>query len=90
MFAFCPHCGQKQRAGNAWFYHPVSIIVLALFVIGPFALPLVSRSTQMDRTVKTVLTVLILAYTVLTVYYLYQIVLYEIGVFSELGDIMAR
>ena len=34
--AFCPHCGKRQTKGDAWYYHPVWILLLAFLAIGPF------------------------------------------------------
>ena len=76
-FAYCPHCGTRQRAGDAWYYHPVWILLMALFVLGPFALGLVWRSGKMNTTMKWVFTAGIGIYTLLTVYYTYQIFTYE-------------
>lgn len=87
LFAYCPYCGQRQRSGDAWCYHPVSIAVLALFVLGPLALPLVWRSARMGRGMKLTYTVGILAYGALTIYYAYVAIAYELRVFGELGDL---
>ncbi len=72
-FTYCPHCGKPQREGAAWYYHPVWILVLGLLVIGPFALPLVLRSTKMTLAQKWIVGVLIVGNTVLVLYYTYRI-----------------
>ncbi len=45
----------------AWYYKPVGIVVLTLFVLGPLALPLIWRSpviSERGRWIGTALTVL--------------------------------
>lgn len=88
LFAYCPYCGQRQRSGDAWCYDPLWIAVLALFVLGPFALPLVWRSARMGRGAKLAFAAGILAYTAFTVYFAYQAVAYELRMFGELGDLL--
>ena len=87
-FSFCPYCGYQLQAGHRWYHDPVWIAVLALFVIGPFALPLVWRSARLNGTLKTIYTAVILVYTVVTVYYLFQVVAATLSVFGELGEVM--
>ncbi|HPO12906.1 MAG TPA: hypothetical protein PLI09_05640 [Candidatus Hydrogenedentes bacterium] len=87
-YAFCPHCGTKQKSGDAWYYHPVWIAVLAFVLIGPFALPLVWKSTRMGVTLKLILAVLILAYTGYGVYYLYKIATIDLAQFRELEKLL--
>lgn len=49
---YCRSCGQGQGASLAWYYRPLWIAVLALTALGPFALLLVWRTPQLDRTSK--------------------------------------
>lgn len=88
LFAYCPYCGRRQRKGDAWYYHPVWIAVLALFVLGPLALGLVWRSQRMNRTVKFALSIGIAAYTVFTAYYLYEAIAYEFSMLSDLDTLI--
>jgi hypothetical protein len=46
---YCRRCGQGQGAFLAWYYRPLWIVLLALTVLGPFALPLVWRTPSLDR-----------------------------------------
>lgn len=87
-FSFCPYCGYQLHAGHRWYHDPVWIAVLALFVIGPFALPLVWRSARLNRTLKFIYTAVILVYTAVTVYYLFQVVTETFRVFSDLGEVL--
>jgi|GEM_PF-1898199 len=71
--AFCSRCGANQNYGKAWYYHPVWITVLALLVLGPFGLYFVWKSRLMGVAQKWVLTVLILLYTAICIYYVYAL-----------------
>jgi len=87
-YVYCPHCGQLQDAGAAWYYHPVWILVLAFCVLGPLALPLVWRSQRMNLVAKVITTVAILVYTVYGAYVFWQILSMELKFSSELGNVM--
>jgi hypothetical protein len=50
----------------AWYHHPLAIALLAVFVLGPLALPLVWRSPALGTTARWAATALILAYTAYT------------------------
>ena len=52
----------------AWYHKPLWIAVLALFVLGPLALPLVWRSPALGPTGRSVWTILIALYTVVLVW----------------------
>ena len=86
--AFCRFCGARQQVADPFYYHPVWILVLALTVLGPFALGLVWRSRAMGQTTKSVLATVIVVYSVFTFYTAYQLcaILYEH--FSLLNQIM--
>ena len=71
--AFCSRCGASQNYGKAWYYHPVWVFILAFLVLGPFALYLVWKSRLMGATLKWIITVLILGYTVYCVYLVYTV-----------------
>jgi hypothetical protein len=49
----------------AWYHRPVWIVVLAVLVLGPLALPLVWRTPAWGTRGKCIATILILAYTML-------------------------
>jgi hypothetical protein len=50
--------------GVAWYYKPVGIVLLTLFVLGPFSLPLVWRSPAISPSGRWIGTALIVVYTV--------------------------
>lgn len=82
--AFCPHCGARQSNDDAWYYNPFLILIMAFVALGPFAIPLVWKSKKMTVTVKTAMTVIILAYTALCCYLFYVVLAFE---FRHLGEI---
>jgi len=85
---FCSNCGAKQNRGEAWYYQPIWIIVLALFVLGPFALVLVWKSPKMGVTVKIVMAVAILIYTFYCGVLTYKVFMIEIRQFNEINAIL--
>ncbi|MBX7255125.1 MAG: hypothetical protein K1Y02_02095 [Candidatus Hydrogenedentes bacterium] len=86
-YAFCPYCGKRQRVGESWYYHPVSILLLAFLAIGPFALPLVWRSQRMTPPVKAVMAIMIAIYSVFCVYSAYKILVWELSFLSQLNEV---
>lgn len=87
-FRFCPRCGRRQQPGDAWYYDPVWILVLALFAIGPFALILVWGSRRMNRLVKAVFSLGILVYSWFIFYYTYRLIEFELNALRELEELM--
>jgi len=87
---FCPHCGCRQNPGEAWYYHPVWILVLAFLVLGPFALILVWKSRRTGTIGKTLLAVVILVYTGYCAYYIYRITALEMEFFNKYNNMMRQ
>ncbi|MSR78276.1 MAG: hypothetical protein EXS63_08670 [Candidatus Omnitrophica bacterium] len=48
---------------SSWYYHPILVIFLLFFVLGPFGLPLLYKSPRFNRTWKIIWTVIMIAYT---------------------------
>jgi hypothetical protein len=66
---YCRHCARPQQPRvAAWYHRPLWILVLALTVLGPFALPLVCRSPLLSRRAKWLLSAAILIVTVVAAY----------------------
>ena len=87
---FCRHCGQRRDPCAAWFYQPAWILVLALLILGPFALVLVWKSSAMGRGMKAALAVVILIYCALCAYSICRIGALEYQQMKKLGDIMQQ
>jgi len=51
-----------------WYYRPVGIVVLTLFVLGPLALPLIWRSPVISERGRWIGTALIVLYTIALVW----------------------
>ncbi len=84
----CRYCGEfLEGAGKPktkWYY-ATSTVVIALLCLGPLALPLVWFNPQYKTTTKFVVTVLVIALTILFSYltgYVYSNLMKQIG---ELG-----
>lgn len=87
-YEFCPHCGRAQGGRDAWYYHPVWILFLALVAIGPLALFLVWKSRKMNRAAKIVMAAAILVYTWIGAYYFYAVFRMELRHLRDFTDIM--
>ncbi len=54
-----------EKQDLSWYHTPVGIALLAVFVLGPLALPLVWRTPAFGRRGRAIATALILLYTTL-------------------------
>jgi hypothetical protein len=46
-----------------WYLRPISVVVLLFFVLGPFGLPLLYKSPKFSKTLKIILTIVVILYT---------------------------
>jgi hypothetical protein len=46
-----------------WYLRPTGVVLLLSFVLGPFALPLLYKSPKFSKTLKIVLTIVVMIYT---------------------------
>jgi hypothetical protein len=51
-----------------WYLRPIIVIILLFFVLGPFALPLLYKSPKFTKTLKIVLTIVVIVYTLYLVF----------------------
>ncbi len=51
-----------------WYLRPVIVLLLLFIVLGPFALPLLYKSPQFNKTLKILLTVVVVIYTLYLVF----------------------
>lgn len=75
-----------ETSGIRWYHRPVTIVV-AILIIGPFALPLVWGSSSLKRWHKWAATVLLIGLTIWLIKSgaeLYSILLRELEALSEL------
>ncbi len=73
---FCRQCGRSLSLGSTWYYEPLWIWILGLFVLGPFALPLAWRSPRMPTRQKLTFSVAVTALTTLLVVLCYVVFSY--------------
>ena len=84
--AYCRQCGKKLKQGAKWYYDPLWIWMLGVFVLGALALPLAWWSPKMKPWNKTLFTVVITAYTALLFYACFVIVWFAWTRISEIND----
>jgi hypothetical protein len=53
--------GKEEKA--KWYLRPIGVVLLLFFVLGPFAIPLLYKSPQFSKTLKIVLTIVVMIYT---------------------------
>lgn len=53
----------KEPKKSSWYYHPLFVIFMLLFILGPFGLPLLYKSPRFSRFWKIVWTILMIVYT---------------------------
>jgi len=54
---------QKEGEKIKWYLRQTSVVLLLFFVLGPFGLPLLYRSPKFNKTLKIILTIVIIIYT---------------------------
>jgi uncharacterized membrane protein YsdA (DUF1294 family) len=73
----CRFCGEyldKAPAAETKWYYKTSAIVLALLVLGPFALPLVWRHPTYKTATKIIVTIIVITATaVITALFVYEL-----------------
>ena len=53
----------KENGKIKWYLRPISVVLLLFFVLGPFGLPLLYKSPKFSKTLKIILTIVIIIYT---------------------------
>lgn len=87
VYRFCPYCGYPQKKGDAWYYDPVWILILAFLALGPFALFLVWKSSKMNLVAKIIIAALILVYTGYGAYYFYKVMVLSLAQLREFNGL---
>ena len=83
----CPHCGKyidEPIQQKAKWQESTFAVVFALLCLGPFALPMVWRNQRYSVTVKTVISIVVLAVTIGLVMLVFILVNHILGQISEL------
>jgi nitrate/nitrite-specific signal transduction histidine kinase len=66
------------------------VLALLIFVLGPFALPLLWRSTRFSLVWKNILTALVLGLTVLLLWILWFVIQQVVGPLRQLEELLRR
>ena len=53
----------KEVGKTKWYLRPISVVLLLFFVLGPFGLPLLYKSPAFSKTLKIILTIVVILYT---------------------------
>ena len=53
----------EEEGKVKWYLRPISVVLLLFFVLGPFGLPLLYKSPKFSRTLKIILTIIVIVYT---------------------------
>ena len=56
-----------------WYLRPVTVILLLFFVLGPLGLPLLYKSPKFSRTLKVILTIVVVLYTCYLIFAILEI-----------------
>ena len=87
-FIYCPFCGRRIGLPDAperkWYYS-TRAVVLGIVFLGPFALPAVWFNPRYGILTKTIITILVLALTVLVGYALVMLYLRAV---EQIGELM--
>ena len=55
--------GPRKEEGVKWYLRPAAVLVSLFFVLGPFGLPLLYRSSKFSKPLKIILTIIVISYT---------------------------
>ena len=58
----------KEEGKVKWYLNPISVVLLLFFVLGPFGLPLLYQRPKFSKTLKIMLTVVVIVYTSLLIF----------------------
>jgi hypothetical protein len=58
----------REDENIRWYLRPVIVLLLLFIVLGPFALPLLYKSPKFNKTLKILLTVVVVIYTLYLVF----------------------
>jgi hypothetical protein len=79
---------REEDRKTKWYLRPVSVVLLLFFVLGPFGLPLLYRSPKFNKTLKIILTVVVIIYTLYFVFASLEIARLVYRRLGELQDIL--
>jgi len=71
-----------------WYLRPISAVLFLFFVLGPFGLPLLYRSPKFNKTLKIILTIVVMIYTSYLIFASLEIARLLYRRIGELQDIL--
>jgi len=74
----------KEDGKTKWYLRPISVVLLLFFVLGPFGLPLLYKSTAFSKTLKIILTIVVILYTFYLIFASLEIAR---QVYSRMGEL---
>jgi CBS domain containing-hemolysin-like protein len=74
----------KEDGKTKWYLRPISVVLLLFFVMGPFGLPLLYKSTAFSKTLKIILTIVVILYTFYLIFASLEIAR---QVYSRMGEL---
>ncbi len=63
----------EKIQNDPWYLSPMVVLLLLFLVLGPFALPLLFKSRGFSGAAKSILAVIVLAYTIYIIYLSYKL-----------------
>jgi len=78
----------KEDPKIKWYLRPINVVLLLFFVLGPFGLPLLYRSPKFSKTLKIILTVVVLIYTSYLIFASLEVARELYKTLGELQDVL--
>jgi polyferredoxin len=79
---------REEDRKTKWYLRPISVVLLLFFVLGPFGLPLLYKSPNFSKTLKIILTILVIIYTLYLIFASLEIAKELYRSLGELQDIL--
>jgi len=71
-----------------WYLRPIIVVLLLFFVLGPFGLPLLYKSPAFSKTLKIILSILVIIYTSYLIFASLEIARQLYGRIGELQEML--
>ena len=78
----------KEDGKVKWYLRPMSVFLLLFFVLGPFGLPLLYKSPTISKTLKIILTIAVVVYTIYLIFASLEIARQLYGKMAELKEML--
>jgi len=78
----------KEDGKVKWYLRPMSVVLLLFFVLGPFGLPLLYKSPKFSKTLKIILTIVVIIYTSYLIFATLEIARQLYGRMAELQEML--